>query len=110
MASSKSLEQRNSAEAKKADRERDAQIATREYHAEKARVDANTARLRALRLAQEAANPQPAAVKPVAAKKARPAAAKKAKPAGENKPAAAKKAAARVSNPARRASAPRSGT
>jgi hypothetical protein len=104
MASSKSLEQRNSAEAKKADRERDAQIATREYHAEKARVAANTARLRALRLAQEAANPQAAAVKPVAAKKAKLAVAKKAKPAAE------KKAAARVSNPARRASAPRSST
>ncbi|MEA2928263.1 MAG: hypothetical protein QOG38_691 [Hyphomicrobiales bacterium] len=107
MASSKSLEQRNSAEAKKADRERDAQIATREYHAEKARVDANTARLRALRLAQEAANPQSAVVKPVTAKKAKPAAAKKAKPAPD-KPAAEKKAAARVSNPARRASLPRS--
>jgi hypothetical protein len=87
MASSKSLEQRNSAEAKKADRERDAQIATREYHAEKARVDANTARLRALRLAKEAnAQLTPA------------------------KPAAEKKAAARVRSPARRAAPRRSAT
>jgi hypothetical protein len=89
MASSKSLEQRNSAEAKKANRERDAQIATREYHAEKARVDANTARLRELRLAQQEANPEVAAAKPVAAKNA-------------------KKAAARVSNPARRSTKSRS--
>ena len=86
MASSKSLEQRNSAEAKKANRERDAQIATREYHAEKARVDANTARLRALRLEKEA-SPEAAAAKP---------------------PVAAKKAAARVSNPARRSTKSRS--
>jgi hypothetical protein len=81
MASSKTLEQRNSAEAKKADRERDALIATREYHAEKARIDANTERLRALRLAKEA-NPQAAPAKPTAEKKA----------------------AARVSKPARRRS------
>lgn len=55
MASPKTPEQRLNAEAKKATRERDALQAMREYHAEQARIDANTARLRALRLAREAA-------------------------------------------------------
>jgi hypothetical protein len=41
--------------ARKADRERDALHAMRDYQAEQARIDANTARLRALRLAKEAA-------------------------------------------------------
>jgi hypothetical protein len=83
MASSKDPEQRSVAEAKKAVRERDAQIAMREYHAEKARVDANTAKLRELRLAREAAEAQ-------------------APQAPKVKSAPAKKAAARVANPARR--------
>jgi transcription elongation GreA/GreB family factor len=89
MASSKDPEQRNVAEAKKAIRDRDAQIATREYHAEKARVDANTARLRELRLAREAAEVPAAAVKSTPAKK---------------------KAAARVANPARRGAQSRTRT
>jgi hypothetical protein len=53
------------AAARKADRERDALQAMREYQAEQARVDANTARLRALRLAKaaEAAADQASAAK-----------------------------------------------
>ena len=56
MTSSKVVdEQRIRATAKKQDREREASQAMREYRAESARVDANTARLRALRLAKETA-------------------------------------------------------
>ena len=56
MTSTKSVEQRLLAAAQKAGRERDAVQAVREYQAEKSRIDANTARLRALRLAKEAAD------------------------------------------------------
>jgi hypothetical protein len=54
MSATTTLEQRLLAAAKKAGRERDALKAVSEYEAEKRRVDANTARLRALRLAKEA--------------------------------------------------------
>jgi len=62
------------ASAKKAFREQEALKALREYQAEKTRVDANTARLRALRLAKEAADAQAAAAQAAA----RPPAGKKA--------------------------------
>jgi len=55
MTSSKSVEQRMAAAAQKASRDQDALKAVRDYAAEKARVDANTLRLRALRLEKEAA-------------------------------------------------------
>jgi hypothetical protein len=61
MTSTKSLEQRLAAAAKKANRDSDALQAVREYAAEKARVDANTLRLRALRLEKEAAEAKAAA-------------------------------------------------
>lgn len=74
MASIKSIEQQAAATAKKADRERDATKAMREYQTERARIDANTARLRALRLEKEArdaeAAAQAAAAKPAQPKKA----------------------------------------
>jgi hypothetical protein len=83
MSSTNNTEQRLQVAAKKADREREAAKAMREYEAEKARIDANTTRLRALRLAKEAADAvtakdvrasapakAPAAKKPVAKKKA----------------------------------------
>ena len=78
MTSTKSLEQRLAAAAKKANRDSDALQAVREYAAEKARVDANTLRLRALRLEKEAADAK-AAAETAAQKKPRarkPAAAK----------------------------------
>ena len=56
MTSTKSVEQRLAAAAVKASRDRDATQALRDYAAEKARVDANTLRLRALRLEKEAAD------------------------------------------------------
>ena len=76
-------EYRLEASARKADREREAVQAMKEYEAEKIRVDANTARLRALRLAKETADAQQAAdaapaAKPKPARRA-PAAAKKRK-------------------------------
>jgi len=61
MTSTKSVEQRLAAAAKKASRDRDALQAVRDYAAEKARVDANTQRLRALRLEKEAADARAAA-------------------------------------------------
>ena len=61
MTSTKSVEQRMVAAAKKASRESDALHALRDYAAEKARVDANTIRLRALRLEKEAAETRAAA-------------------------------------------------
>lgn len=61
MTSSKSVEQRLAAAAKQANRDREAVAAVREYAAEKARVDANTLRLRAMRLEKEAAEAQAAA-------------------------------------------------
>jgi len=76
MTSTKSLEQRLAAAAKKANRDREALQAVRDYAAEKARIDANTQRLRALRLEKEAADAKAAAEaaaqkKPRAAKSAR---------------------------------------
>ena len=61
MTSTKSVEQRMEAAAKKASRDSDAWHALRDYAAEKARVDANTIRLRALRLEKEAAEARAAA-------------------------------------------------
>ena len=78
MTSTKSLEQRLAAAAKKANRDRDAVQAMKDYAAEKARVDANTLRLRALRLEKEAADARAAA-----------------EPAAQKKPRAAKSARAR---------------
>jgi hypothetical protein len=56
MTAEKSVEKRMLATAQKAKRDQDAIAALKEYRAEKARVDANMLRLRALRLAKEAAN------------------------------------------------------
>ena len=50
----KNADQRSAMAAKKDERTRDAALAMREYEAEKLAVHANTARLRALRLAKEA--------------------------------------------------------
>jgi hypothetical protein len=61
MTSPKSVEQRLAAAAQKASRDRDALQAVRDYAAEKARVDANTLRLRALRQEKEAAEARAAA-------------------------------------------------
>jgi hypothetical protein len=61
MTKTKTVEQRMVAAAQKAGRERDAAQAMKEYAAEKARIDANTERLRALRLAKEAADAEAAA-------------------------------------------------
>jgi hypothetical protein len=52
----KSVEQRMLAAAQKVKREQDAIAALKDYQAEKARIDANTLRLRALRLEKEAAD------------------------------------------------------
>jgi hypothetical protein len=70
----------NRAAAKKAERERDGEKAMAEYLAENRAVQEKTARLRALRLARDAAAPPPAApvkkapapVKPVAAAAKKP--------------------------------------
>jgi hypothetical protein len=82
MTNPKTLEQRLVAAAQKAGRDREAAQAMREYQAERVRVDANTERLRALRLAKEAADAQAAeaeaAAKPKAVRRARPAKAKAA--------------------------------
>ena len=83
MTSSKSVEQRLAAAAKQANRDREAVQAVREYAAEKARVDANTLRLRALRLEKEAAEAQVAPAAPAARKKP---AARAAKPARSASP------------------------
>jgi hypothetical protein len=61
MTSTKSVEQRMAAAANKARRDQDALKALRDYAADRARVDANTLRLRALRLQKEAADEQAAA-------------------------------------------------
>jgi hypothetical protein len=50
----KNADQRSAMAAKKDERARDAALAMREYEAEKLAVHANTARLRALRLAKDA--------------------------------------------------------
>ena len=76
MTTAKGAENRLVDAAKKEQRRVDAAKAMREYEQEKTRVDANTARLRALRLAQEskalAAEPQPEPL-PKAARRAKPA-------------------------------------
>jgi hypothetical protein len=64
----KSAAERANAEFKKTQREHDAKKAMAEYDAEGAALRAKTERLRALRLARDAALPQPAPV----AKKAKP--------------------------------------
>jgi len=56
MTSSKTPNHASALAARRADRERDGLQAMREYQAEQARIDANTARLRAARLAKEAAD------------------------------------------------------
>jgi hypothetical protein len=56
---SKGVQERSAAAAVKAERERDKAQAMQEYEAEKLAVQANIARLRALRLAKEAAERQP---------------------------------------------------
>jgi len=61
MTSTKSVEQRLAEAAKKARRDNEALQALREYAAEKARIDSNTLRLRALRLEKEAAEARAAA-------------------------------------------------
>jgi hypothetical protein len=75
MTKTKTVEQRMVAAAQKAGRERDAAQAMKEYAAEKARIDANTERLRALRLAKEAADAvastQQTASKPKSASRAK---------------------------------------
>jgi hypothetical protein len=70
----KSAADRANAEFKKTQRDHDAKKATAEYDAEGAATRAKTERLRALRLARDAALPQPAP----AAKKAKPGKAKAA--------------------------------
>lgn len=69
MTAKKSIEQRMLATAQKAKREKDAIAALKEYHAERTRVDANTLRLRALRLAKEAADAKIRADQPSTRKK-----------------------------------------
>ena len=69
MTSPNSTTQRLAVAAKKADRERDAQQAMRDYQVEQQRIDANTARLRALRLAKEAADSAAAVDETAPAKK-----------------------------------------
>ena len=88
MTSTKSVEQRLAAAAKQANRDREAVAAVRDYAAEKARVDANTLRLRALRLEKEAAE--------AAAKATQP-----AKPPARKKPAAQAAKPARSTSPSR---------
>ena len=88
MTSSKSVEQRLAAAAKQANRDREAVQAVREYAAEKARIDANTLRLRALRLEKEAAEAQVAAAKPAARKKPASRAAKSARTASPSRSSA----------------------
>ena len=68
----KSAAERANAEFKKAQRHQDARKAMADYDAEGAAVRAKTERLRALRLARDAALPQPAPV----GKKAKPGKAK----------------------------------
>jgi hypothetical protein len=70
MTAEKSVEQRMLAAAQKVKREQDAIAALKEYQAEKVRVDANTLRLRALRLAKDAADAKLLAEQPVTPKKA----------------------------------------
>jgi len=71
MTSSKTPNRTSVLAARRADRERDGLQAMREYQAEQARIDANTARLRAARLAKEVADAalEPAAVEPKPARR-----------------------------------------
>lgn len=66
----KDAQQRAIAAATNAERERDKALAVREYEAERLARDANMARLRALRLAKEAADAQEAKAQPPVRKKA----------------------------------------
>lgn len=89
MTSTKSVEQRLAAAAKQVNRDREAAEAVREYAAEKARVDANTLRLRTLRLQKEAAEAQAAPpAKAPARKKAASQAAKPARSASRSRTSA----------------------
>jgi hypothetical protein len=81
MRAEKSVEQRLLATAQKAKREQDAIAALKEHRAERARVDANMLRLRALRLAKEAADAKIPAEPPVARKEA-----PRVKPQGKKTP------------------------
>ena len=56
--------------ARKAERDSDKAAAMREYQAEKLASQANMARLRALRLAKQSADPQPPAARPAKRKAA----------------------------------------
>ena len=99
----KDAEQRSALAATKAERSRDKEEAMREYEAGKRALLVNTARLRELRLAKEAADAliaktQPPAKKKVASKPS------PAKPAGL-KPPAKKKAARTTKSDAPRAAA-----
>jgi hypothetical protein len=66
----KDAQQRATAAAATAERERDKAQAVREYEAERLAREANIARLRALRLAKEAADAQEAKMQPPIKKKA----------------------------------------
>jgi hypothetical protein len=70
MTAKKSLEERMLATAQKAKRGQDAIAALKEYHDERTRIDANMLRLRALRLAKEAADAKVLADQPNTRKKA----------------------------------------
>ena len=70
MASPKDAQQLSATAAVKAERALDKAAAMREYEAEQVALRANTARLRALRLAKEAETPSAPEVKPPAKKKA----------------------------------------
>jgi hypothetical protein len=88
-ANPKDAEQRSVAAAVKAERALDKVAALQEYEAEQLALRANTERLRALRLAREAENPQGASTQKPAKKKALP--------GTETKAPAKKKAVKRVS-------------
>jgi hypothetical protein len=95
MADPKDPEQRSALAATKAERSRDKEEAMREYEAGKRAQLVNTARLRELRLAKEAADALIAKTEPPAKKKVASKPAAIAKPAGL-KPAAPKKKATRA--------------
>jgi hypothetical protein len=105
MAEPKDAEQRSALAATKAERSRDKEEAMREYEAGKRAVLVNTARLRELRLAKEAADALAAQSQPPAKKKVA------AKPPAE-KPASlavptSKKKAPRAAKTAAKSNAPR---
>jgi hypothetical protein len=72
MAMDRKDEQRTAAAALKEQRARDGAQALREYAAERAAIQARTARLRALRLAKEAADLEKAKAAPPAKSRAKP--------------------------------------